>query len=111
MKMSVTLSDNKIKFISIDINIKENKTTMKNHTIELDSDKLDKVKETHKIIIPAKIDVDKGTAILTVPTFWNIETIENYIQTLMDSLLLYKDQPEAVDKMIEEYSLEMLVFE
>lgn len=80
-------------FTKIEVDIISGKTTLYDIEYELKGDVRNHVENKHRIFLPCNITTDDElelSATLYVPTSWNGETIETYIQALLDELYLLK---------------------
>lgn len=117
MISSVVIKSNtiSISFIKIEVDLTTGK--MKTHmaNYELNDELRKHVLDKHRVYLPCKIEKDSDEpygAVLYVPDFWDVESIENYTQALMDELFLIKHNIEGCKnlKQIEQtFMLEVIV--
>ena len=85
-----------IKFTKITIDLLTGKMKTHEASYNVNDELREHILNKHRVYLPCKIEVDKDMtdvphiATLYVPIFWDIESISNYTQALMDELFLYK---------------------
>lgn len=107
-----------INFTKIEVDIVSGKISTKLAMYEVNDDLREHVINKHRVYLPCKIELEPDianipySAVLYVPVFWEVESIENYTQALLDELHLYRyNIPgcKTIKQIEQSFSLEMLL--
>lgn len=99
-----------VSFIKVVVGLKTGEMSMKIATYEITDDLKQHIEESHRVCLPCKISED--IANLYVPLFWEDDSIENYIQALMDEMYLVNHEiggHKTIEQIEESFKLEIIL--
>ena len=105
-----------IEFIKVEVDLASGKMKMFISEYEINGLEKEHVLNKHRVYLPCKINIDPSAplvATLCVPLFWGDESIENYVQSLMDELFLFNNHIPGCKSTIKDiensFMLEMIL--